>query len=178
MKVIDAGGVWQAVFEVGVHLEATMHFDAIHHDKAIVDVLGPACDNFRLVGQVLELSAVEGDCEVKVGDEGVRFAKELDDNLNDYHARYSSFGSVSIEPPALGVEQGFDVSLQIMELDGIEIIEALIHKVLDSRRDELFDCLTWQDNYLQRQGLEEIYSALAYKTHFSLETLNALREIS
>lgn len=115
---------------------------------------------------------------LKVTDEALAYGKQLDETLSDYQTRYSAYGSVSIEPPAVGIEQGFDVSLQMMELDDIDLVEALIHKVLDSRCDELFDLETWQDNYKERHGLEEVYSALAYKTHFSLEVLNSIKAVS
>ena len=116
--------------------------------------------------------------DVSLNAAGGKFIEKLDHTLTEYDHKYGPFGSVSIEPPALGVEQGFDVSLQMMEFDGIDIQEAIIHKIIDSQCDELLDERHWQQHYINRRGLDEALAALAYKTHFSGETLVALKDLA
>jgi hypothetical protein len=128
---------------------------------------GAVSEHFTLTKEGFEI------VNVALTDKGQKYSAELEKTLTDYDQKYSPFGAVSIEPLALGVEKGFDVSLQMMEIDDINIKEAIIHKVIDSRKNELLG--DWHQHYLDRTGLEEAYSSLAYKSHFSREVLLKLR---
>ena len=59
---------------------------------------------------------------------------------------YDRYASAAVSPPALGVPGGFDVRVQMMEYDGLDIEEASILWVLHEARDELVGADNWLEN--------------------------------
>lgn len=77
--------------------------------------------------------------------------------------KYERFGSVSVVPCALGVPDGFDVRLQMMEFDG-----------LNQERCALL-YLLWEEWVPLPDAFSRICESLAYKTNFSSELLEELK---
>ena len=80
-------------------------------------------------------------------------------------AGYDQFASVAVAPCALGVPDGFDVRLQMMELDGLDLERCILAELMAEREVELAD------------AFGPVCDALAFKTNFSLEILNELKRI-
>ena len=79
--------------------------------------------------------------------------------------RYEKFASVAVAPCALGVPDGFDVRLQMMEFDGLDPERCVLVGLLAEGDIE------WADAF------EQVCEALAFKTNFTSEILNELKGI-
>ncbi|MEI6890856.1 MAG: hypothetical protein V5783_01680 [Pontiella sp.] len=79
--------------------------------------------------------------------------------------QYEKFASVSVAPCALGVPDGFDVRLQMMEFDGLDPEQCVLVGLLAE------GALEWADAF------ESVCEALAFKTNFTSEILNELKGI-
>ena len=65
-----------------------------------------------------------------------------------------------------------------MEMDEVDVDDYLTHKILDSRRAELFTEENWQKHFLERTGIDDIFSSLAWKTSFNGEVLESIRVLA
>lgn len=76
---------------------------------------------------------------------------------------YEKYGSVSIAPVALGVPDGFDVRLQMMEFDGLLPERCVLVQLLNIEPQPL------------EQTFAEVREGLAFQTHFSAEVMAELK---
>lgn len=91
---------------------------------------------------------------------------------------YNCFDSVSIYPCALGVPEGFDARVQMMEYDGRDYEREILLQVLSERRDEIYNKADWYEMYETFAFYDVVKEALAYMTNFSKEILDALKELA
>jgi len=92
--------------------------------------------------------------------------------------KYDSFDSVAVAPPALGVPDGFDVRIQMMELDGVQYERAVLLRILDETEEDLFGSPDWCDVFESKEYLKILHQALSYKTCFSREILESIKEVA
>jgi hypothetical protein len=92
--------------------------------------------------------------------------------------KYDKYDSVSVSPVALGIPDGFDVRVQMMEFDGLDCERSVLLRVLDEGREEYFGQGDWCEIYESFSFFEIVKEALAYKTNFSVEILQALKELA
>jgi len=92
-------------------------------------------------------------------------------------ARYDVYESVSIAPCALGVPDGFDARVQMMEYDEINYERLVCLLVLLENKGDLVTGKDWYEHFVRFDFYEIVQAALAYKTHFSSEILDALKEL-
>jgi DNA-binding MarR family transcriptional regulator len=108
--------------------------------------------------------------------------KEKLDELRAQFARdadyYDQFESVAIAPPALGVPGGFDVRVQMMEYDEVDIEATLLLQILGQDRDEWFAADRWAEAYESFLPFNVVTEALAYTTNFSAEVMDALKTLT
>ena len=90
---------------------------------------------------------------------------------------YDRFDSCSIAPPALGVPGGFDVRVQMIEYDGLDIRKSVLLRVLEDHADAYFSG-EWAATFESLAFYENVRDALAYKTNFSREILESLKRIA
>ena len=90
---------------------------------------------------------------------------------------YDCYDSCSIAPPALGVQGGFDVRVQMIEFDGKDIGESVMLRVLEDFGEDYFGG-NWADIYEDLSFYNNVRDALAYKTNFSAEVLTALKNLA
>lgn len=100
---------------------------------------------------------------VRHKDLGCRDALRLD--AAERAATYEKYASVSVAPCALGVPDGFDIRLQMMEFDGLDPQRCVLVDLMAARDLELAD------------AFEPVCEALVFKTNFSSEILNELKGI-
>lgn len=91
---------------------------------------------------------------------------------------YDKYDSVSVCPVALGVPDGFDVRVQMMEFDGLTIERSVLIRVIDENKDDLFSQNDWYQIYEDFSFFKIVCEALAYKTNFSTEILLALKDLA
>jgi hypothetical protein len=91
---------------------------------------------------------------------------------------YDKYDSVSVIPVALGIPDGFDVRVQMMEFDGLDCERSVLLRVLDEGSEEYFGQSDWCEIYESFSFFEIVKEALAYKTNFSAEILQALKELA
>ena len=91
---------------------------------------------------------------------------------------YDRFDSVAIAPPALGVPGGFDARVQMMEFDGRDCERTVLIQVLVQNRDQLFAAGQWHEAYDAFSVCRFVREAMAYKTNFSTEVLEALKHLA
>jgi len=114
--------------------------------------------------------------ETGLTDQAVALLKQWHDEL--VLARtYDCFDSVSIAPPALGVPEGFDVRVQMLEYDGKDCMKSVLLCVLDENKDEFFD-LDWEQVYRSGDYLQVVNSAMAFKTNFLSDILDELKALA
>lgn len=90
---------------------------------------------------------------------------ELRLEAEELAARYEKYASVSVAPCALGVPDGFDVRLQMMEFDGLDPERCALVNLMAATELELAD------------AFEPVCEALAFKTNFTSEILNELKAL-
>ena len=92
-------------------------------------------------------------------------SEALRDEAAGLVATYEKYASVSVAPCTLGVPDGFDVRLQMMEFDGLDPERCVLIGLLADGN------LEWADAF------EPVCEALAFKTNFTVEILNELKGI-
>ncbi len=92
--------------------------------------------------------------------------------------RYDVYDSVSVWPCALGVPDGFDARIQMMEYDRIDYERQVFLLVLLENKTELITGKDWYNHFLHFDFYDTVQAALAYKTNFSEEVLSALKELA
>lgn len=103
--------------------------------------------------------------------------EELKDRFCRDADHYDQFDSVSIAPPALGVPGGFDVRVQMMEYDQVDCETTLLLQILAQDRDQWFAPEVWLEVYESFSVFQMVGEALAYKTNFSAELIEALKQL-
>ncbi len=93
-------------------------------------------------------------------------------------ATYDCYASVAAAPPALGVAEGFDVRVQMMEYDGLDVEQASMLWVLDEARAELFRPNTWLESLRTAAKFDCVRYVLSFKTNFTAEVLEALKSLA
>ena len=115
----------------------------------------------------------------------IQLTREGRDELNrmDQEARllteeYEKYESVSLFPPALAVPDGFDVRIQMMEYDGKDAELSVVLQILTDEGDALFGSDDWFEVFDNSEYILLLHEALAYKTWFTMEMLESLRQIN
>jgi hypothetical protein len=106
---------------------------------------------------------------------------KLDGFMQEYREAaeyYNRFDSVAIAPPALGVPGGFDARVQMLEFDGRDCERSVLIQVLVQDRDQLFTAGEWHAVYASFSVCAFVREAMAYKTNFSTEVLEALKHLA
>ena len=92
--------------------------------------------------------------------------------------RYDVFESVSISPCALGVPDGFDARIQMMEYEGVNHERLVYLLVLLEHKEELMGTKDWYEQFTRFEFYERVQAALAFKTNFAREVVEALKELA
>ncbi|MEM7397098.1 MAG: hypothetical protein AAF492_32645, partial [Verrucomicrobiota bacterium] len=115
---------------------------------------------------------------IELTEKGTAALEALEQEIQTTAERYNAFDSVGIAPPALGVPDGFDARVQMMDIDGVEKEKAVLLQVIDQNRDQLFGKGIWYDAYSSFAFFEDVRAALAYQTHFSRDVIDELRALA
>ncbi|MBT3378628.1 MAG: hypothetical protein HN742_02540 [Lentisphaerae bacterium] len=102
---------------------------------------------------------------------------ELKGTALDLSKRYDHYDSVAIAPPALGVPDGFDVRVQMMEFEEENCERSVLLSILDGEGAAWFRPGEWADHVEGLSFFNPVREALAYKTNFSAEVLAALQQL-
>lgn len=89
--------------------------------------------------------------------------KNLQQEAIALQRKYDRYSSVSVAPCTLGIPDGFDVRLQMMEFDGLAPEWCLLVQMMAFEQINLDD------------AFEPTCEALQYQTHFSVEILKELK---
>ena len=130
------------------------------------------------VGKGEKLSVDENNYGLTLTEAGYEKIDEINQEIANLMDKYDYFDSVSVSPPALGVPDGFDARVQMMEYDGIDIERAVFLCVLADCHEELFKLDDWEENLINVSFMETVSEALAYKTSFSAEILKKLKSLA
>ena len=118
------------------------------------------------------------DARIELTDAG---RAKLDGFMTEYQEAaeyYNRFDSVAIAPPALGVPGGFDARVQMMEFGGRDCERTVLIQILVQDRDRLLAAGQWQEAYDSFSVCHSVREAMAYKTNFSTEVLEALKHLA
>ena len=116
--------------------------------------------------------------QLRFTEKGITMITAVVDEIERLSARYNLFDSVSIAPPALGIPGGFDARVQMMEFDGVEPARAVFLNIVGRSQDELFTSEAWLTHYNTFDFYDEVRKALAFRTHFSGDTVHALNALT
>lgn len=123
--------------------------------------------DYLVLDLIFETEAPQGDSDAL--DQFIARHQNLSDRdtlraaADELAVAYEKYASVAVAPCALGVPDGFDVRLQMMELDGLDPERCVLTQLLADSHLELAECL------------EPVCEALAFKTNFTSEILNELK---
>ena len=120
----------------------------------------------------------EDEMTITSTDAGDAKREELRSQLTRDADYYNQFDSVSITPPALGVPGGFDVRVQLMEFNEVDIQATLLLQILGQDRDQWFAADRWPEAYESFLVFNLATEAMAYKTNFSAELMDALKKLT
>jgi DNA-binding MarR family transcriptional regulator len=120
----------------------------------------------------------DGKHELTLTDKGREAIRELDEEAARLGREYDLFDSVGIAPPALGIPDGFDVRVQMMSYNDIDCPRSVLLRVLDMVPEDYLAGDVWQDAYEASTFIHVVLEALAYKTNFSCEVLDALKQLA
>ena len=113
---------------------------------------------------------------IKLTEESNAIIKKYKTTAREIAEEYDRYNSCSIAPPALGIPGGFDVRVQMMELDGKNLSESILLRVLEDFGEEFFTG-DWAQTYENMSFYNNVLDALAYKTNFSFEVLKELKKL-
>ena len=115
---------------------------------------------------------------IELTEKGIRELELLKEKSCQIANEYDKYDSVSICPVALGIPDGFDVRIQMMEFDGLNIERSVLIRVIDENKVDIFGQNDWCQIYEDFSFFEIVSEALAYKTNFSTEILIALKSLA
>ncbi len=115
---------------------------------------------------------------IQVTEAGQAKLQELKDQFTRDADYYNQFDAVSVTPAALGVPDGFDVRVQMMEYDGADCQAVLLLQILAQDRDQWFAADQWLEAYESFAVFDVVSEAMAYKTNFSAEIMDALKKLA
>ena len=171
------------------------HFDSMGRDDYLNFLKHPAVKgflDFRSSSDYPEFHAALGDLErrglvkremgsLNSSDISLILTEKGTAELQNLHAeqqkleQYDIYDSVAAHPAGLGVPDGFDARVQMMQLDGIDTERAMVLCVLDQNKDVIFGDDTWCDNFESFSFYHIVQDALAYKTNFTADVLQELK---
>ncbi len=122
--------------------------------------------------------ATEGDSTLQLTDAGKEAVEALKQDFSKTADYYDQFDSVATAPPALGVPGGFDARVQMMEFDGADCERAVLLQVLGRNRELYFGLDVWVEAFNTFSAWRIVCDAMAYKTNFSAEILQALKDLA
>ena len=93
----------------------------------------------------------------------LELSESLRDEVRTLSAAYEKYASVSVAPFALGVPDGFDVRLQMMEFSGVDPERFLLLHYMD------------EEGLTAEAAFCNVCDALAFKTAFTAEILEGLK---
>lgn len=114
---------------------------------------------------------------IEMTTEGEAAVDELKATALTVAGSYDHYDSVAIAPPALGVPDGFDVRVQMMEFAGEDCERSVLMSILDAEGETWFRAGEWADHLESLAFFEPVRQALSYKTNFSAEVLAALQAL-
>lgn len=116
--------------------------------------------------------------DLQITEDGQKMLADLRQETDELIRRYEPFASVAIAPPALGVPDGFDARVQMMELDGIDCERTILLLILEDEKERLFEGAAWAEAYESFDVIGQVRDAMAFKTNFSAEILDALKQLA
>lgn len=114
---------------------------------------------------------------LEITETGRQEIERLKRDSHEIQEIYDKYDSVSVAPPALGVPDGFDVRVQMIEFDGLDCERSVLLRVLDESKEEYFGGDDWGETYEEFSFFKVVKMALAFKTNFSAEILEELKEL-
>lgn len=116
--------------------------------------------------------------DIELTEEGIKELALLKEESCRIANDYDKYDSVSVCPVAMGIPDGFDVRVQMMEFDGLDIERSVLIRAIDENKDDMFKQNDWCRIYEDFSFFEIVCEALAYKTNFSTEILVALKDLA
>jgi len=174
---------------IGCHLNAgEASFETFASHTAVAEYVtgSQSGGNFRFCAAMRRLETEglirritpEGERALMVTDKGRAEIRELDEETARLGQQYDIFDSVGIAPPALGVPDGFDARVQMMEYDGQDCARTVLLRILDMFPEEYLGADTWYNAFENDTFIRVVLEALAYKTNFSREVLDELKRLA
>lgn len=157
---------------ISAALGARGYRDQPELSRAVEDLRGASLIKRR------ELSGKGAGYGLELTEKGETAVAESEAEAQRLLSTYDRYTSVAVSPPALGVPDGFDVRVQMMEFDGLDVEEASMLWVLDEAREELFAADSWLEALQAASKFECVRYVLSYKTNFTAEVLEALKGLA
>jgi hypothetical protein len=138
----------------------------------------PLCDALTTLRRQQYIEFSPEDARLSLSPGGRNQIATWDAQTREAQQQYEPFRSVSISPAGLDVPGGFDVRIQMMELDDVETERQLLRETWLDRSGEIFTTDNWLFMFETFAMLEPVLERMSYRTNFSLETLNQLRALA
>jgi len=142
---------------------------------------GRANDRFPEVTRTLEVAEKMGFITAEGGlsitQEGHAHLESLKQEVNNLRQRYECYQSVSVNPPALGVPNGFDARIQIMRKQSVDVVRAIFLFACVFDEDALFGVDNWADDFESGGSFSAIMDAFQYESDFTDDILDPLMSL-
>ena len=142
---------------------------------------GRANDRFPEVTRTLEVAEKMGFITAEGGlsitQEGHPHLESLTQEVNNLRQRYECYQSVSVNPPALGVPNGFDARIQIMRKQSVDVVRAIFLFACVFDEDALFGVDNWADDFESGGSFSAIMDAFQYESDFTDDILDPLMSL-
>ncbi len=149
--------------------------------SAYLTAEGRANDRFPEVTRTLEVTEKMGFITAEGGlsitQEGHAHLESLTQEVNNLRQRYECYQSVSVNPPALGVPNGFDARIQIMRKQSVDVVRAIFLFACVFDEDALFGVDNWADDFESGGSFSAIMDAFQYESDFTDDILDPLMSL-
>ncbi len=112
--------------------------------------------------------------QIFISDQGYDQIESLQKEVEDLTREYERYQSVSVNPPTLGVPDGFDARIQIMRHHSIDVVRTIFLFAFLYNEQDLFGVDNWADSYESGESFSAIYDAFQYETDFSEDVIREL----
>jgi hypothetical protein len=132
----------------------------------------------KMPSSTSQLLVKKSKAKIVLTQKGLQEVETLKTEVAEVADDYDCFDSVSVYPCALGVPDGFDARVQMMEYDKVDPELTVLLQVLFERRDEIFNADDWYEMFETFMFYNVVKAAMAYKTNFSKEILDELKTLA
>mgnify|MGYP004233511587 CR=1 FL=1 len=120
----------------------------------------------------------EANEQIHLTDSGLAEKQTLLTEVRSLEQQYEKYQSVSASPPALGVPDGFDVRIQVMRRNNVDVVRAIFLFAFHFDDRTLFGTRNWAADFESGASFAAIHDAFQYESHFTEDVIEVLVQLA